>query len=340
VLFRSTAQPIPPQPPANRLLTVRQDGKGDHKTIQAAIDAAGVGDIIEIQDSAVYCERIVLPEAKDQITLRGKKGCWPIITSATQAEGWDSLVEIAGKSIVLERLLLIHAKPKLPDPCTVRRIGSEGKGDLQLRSVLAGIAAGDAIRTTKRNAGKYEFASCVFVGNLFLESDKEDWQLFFGQSLEVKDSTLLRGDAFVRMHRGSTKFQNVLAPRILVDALDLRNCTILKEIALGSEAVILRDSILPKFKMADNVSMEYCNVLDRSILTSGKIGKGCFSAVPQFADPKDFDWRLLPTSPCRGKASDGGDIGCRYTPQMIEILKKALSFRDRGLIKIGDGANR
>jgi len=41
----------------------------------------------------------------------------------------------------------------------------------------------------------------------------------------------------------------------------------------------------------------------------------------------------MPTSPCIGKASDGGDIGCRYTPEMIEIIQKALELRAKGIIE-------
>jgi len=39
------------------------------------------------------------------------------------------------------------------------------------------------------------------------------------------------------------------------------------------------------------------------------------------------------TGPCRGKASDGGDLGCRFTPEMLEMLKKALELRRKGIIK-------
>ena len=61
--------------------------------------------------------------------------------------------------------------------------------------------------------------------------------------------------------------------------------------------------------------------------------RACFSKDPQFRDPENFDYRLKRTSPCRRKASDGGDIGCRYTPEMLEIIKKALELRKKGIIK-------
>jgi hypothetical protein len=40
----------------------------------------------------------------------------------------------------------------------------------------------------------------------------------------------------------------------------------------------------------------------------------------------------VPGSPCIGKASDGGDIGCRFTPEMIELCKVALDLRRRGIL--------
>ena len=58
-----------------------------------------------------------------------------------------------------------------------------------------------------------------------------------------------------------------------------------------------------------------------------------FSANAHFVDAKNLDYRLMPSSPCIGKASDGGDIGCRYTPKMIEMCKTALELRKKGIIK-------
>jgi len=41
----------------------------------------------------------------------------------------------------------------------------------------------------------------------------------------------------------------------------------------------------------------------------------------------------VPKSPCLKTLSDGGDIGCRYTPEMIELCQKALELRAQGIIQ-------
>ena len=78
--------------------------------------------------------------------------------------------------------------------------------------------------------------------------------------------------------------------------------------------------------------IEYCNVFGNTE-GSAIVGQSCFSADPQFRDPAKLDYRLAETSPCKGKASDSGDIGCRYTPEMIELVQKALELRAKGIIK-------
>ena len=52
-----------------------------------------------------------------------------------------------------------------------------------------------------------------------------------------------------------------------------------------------------------------------------------------FRDPANLDYRLNRGSPCIGKASDGGDIGCRYTPEMIDLCKVALELRRKGILE-------
>jgi hypothetical protein len=84
------------------------------------------------------------------------------------------------------------------------------------------------------------------------------------------------------------------------------------------------------------VSIEHSNIYSQEIEfdNHAKPGKGCFIGDPQFRDPANLDYRLMPTSPCIGKASDGGDIGCRYTPEMIEICQNARELQAQGIVKL------
>ena len=67
-------------------------------------------------------------------------------------------------------------------------------------------------------------------------------------------------------------------------------------------------------------------------IDAAKPGKACFTVdsknPPILRDEKNFDVRLHPRSPCRGKASDGGDIGARITPHMWDMLQLARKIRD------------
>ncbi|WP_095415575.1 hypothetical protein [Thermogutta terrifontis] len=77
--------------------------------------------------------------------------------------------------------------------------------------------------------------------------------------------------------------------------------------------------------------MEHC-VTFGNVSPDIERGPGCVHADPMFMDPKNLDYRLRPGSPCIGKASDGGDIGVRWTPEMLELLRVAQELRRRGLI--------
>ena len=82
-----------------------------------------------------------------------------------------------------------------------------------------------------------------------------------------------------------------------------------------------------------NTRIEYSNIVANELAGFARPGRGCFTKDPQFRDPKNFDYRLKRTSPCRKKASDGGDIGCRHTKEMLEMLKVAFELRKKGIIK-------
>ena len=111
----------------------------------------------------------------------------------------------------------------------------------------------------------------------------------------------------------------------------MRSCTILRPIWINRSSATLVDCIAAEINgvVEGMYEMENCDLFTRRHSIEGI---GCFTADPQFRDPANLDYRLMPTSPCIGKATDGGDIGCRYTPEMIEMCKIALALRARGII--------
>jgi hypothetical protein len=135
--------------------------------------------------------------------------------------------------------------------------------------------------------------------------------------------------------QGRLNLHNVVAQRIHTAAqAELRSCTIADGIRLDSGPNLLLDCIAGAVESRHaDTRIDYCNVFGEGFTVLAKPGKGCFSKEPRFRDPENFDYRLKKNSPCREKASDGGDIGCRYTPEMLQMLKLAFELRRKGIIK-------
>jgi len=279
-------------------LTVRLDGKGDFKSIQAAIDAAGPNTMIEIQDNGPYNEHVTIPNGVAGLAVRGKPGSWPVITSLGRAEPFENLVEVRGPRARLERVILLLAAPPWGG---TKCIGvSAGSFRLNLVLVLMG-----------RGHKSAEFTDTSHLRNSIFVSD-----IFQRRPITLENCLVLGNDVYFDY-----------APRI-------ESCTIRKAVIYHKSAV-LRDCILGTLAVRENKPghrMEYCAVFDKAdpIVTRDD---HCLVTDPQFLDPKNLDYRLADTSPCKGKASDGGDLGCRYTPEMIEMCRIALELRARGIIK-------
>jgi hypothetical protein len=89
-----------------KFFTVRQDGKGHFKSIQAAIDKAPPNSMIEIQDNGPYREGIRIKPDTPGLTIRGHKSFFPVLTSP---ESGDTVVTIEARNTTLQRLALVAA---------------------------------------------------------------------------------------------------------------------------------------------------------------------------------------------------------------------------------------
>jgi len=152
--------------------------------------------------------------------------------------------------------------------------------------------------------------------------------------LVARDCLFLRGE--VRTKHGMD-LKNCLVSGIVhayaPGGALIHQCTLTQLAHLDGAPNVVSDSIVSCVESTQPANVHHSDVFDKGFLLLAKQGEGCFKADPQFNDPKEFDFGLKKTSPCIGKASDGGDIGCRYTPEMLEMLKKALELRKKGIIK-------
>lgn len=163
------------------------------------------------------------------------------------------------------------------------------------------------------------------------------------QSLRTWPGTDARVEDCVLTHEtfvaGDTLFRNCLwltgMPVRADSRCDFRACTIPGGLRVGAGPCVVADCIVQQVESKRaRVRTDYCDLFGSPPFKgSASPGERSFSRDPQFRDPEKFDYRLRRTSPCRGKASDGGDIGCRYTPEMLEMLKLAFELRRKGIIK-------
>jgi len=309
-----------------KFITVRQDGKGDFKTIQAAIDAAPANSLIEMQDSGAYAEKLEIPATKEGLVLRGRAGLWPILSSRGVKPDPANLIVVAGPRTSMQGLVLVHDGSAAAAGNAIRVTGASPS----LRSLI--------IFQNPRTDFSFHIISrgTRIEGCLTVAGGVVDWNEFRSDTI-VRDSIwLVRG---FKIRDGQVL--NVATPGLVAEGLGaehrLRFCTIwgtLRVAGYNASGVVC-DSIVHTLDMpGQSYQIEYCDIFGKPGLSQGtKPGRSCLTGDPLFADARNWDYRLKPSSPCRKKASDGGDIGCRYTPEMLQILKKALELRKKGIIK-------
>ena len=291
-------------------LRVQKDGKGNAQRVQEAIEAASPNAMIQIEDAGPYIEQIVVPKEKDGLTIRGKKGCWPVVTTAGAANNYSDCFIVNSPKIRLERMVIAHSGP-------AAKIGHaiiSTDGSIALRGVII--------------HGSLSSARLDVEGSLLLGD-------VVARGTTVGKDCLGLG---VFTAKGQCTLQNTLHCGTTISCgteSELRRCTITSMLVLSGAQSSVTDCIVPSINAAvDGQKIEYCDVHGETpYVNQASPGKGCFRATPQFTDSKNVDFRLLPGSPCHNKASDGGDVGFQYTPEILELLKTAFELRRRTLIQ-------
>ncbi|MGD0899868.1 MAG: protein kinase [Thermoguttaceae bacterium] len=294
------------------LVTIAKSGRGDFSTIQAAVDEAHPNSVLEILDLGPYEEQILIPERAAGLTIRGKKGLWPIVTS----RDWGhSVIDVAGKGITLDRLAIVcqHSGKSTNPSC-----------------VWHGSSAPVCFRRCILQGGKNVFdceaavQQSVFAGPCVIK-----------KPVAVRNSIYLGNADDGLCVDSPSRFENTLVRSLLKvkKAASFKSCTIVgpASIQMDRRGTELQDSIVifGIDAWTEDVRIDRCNVLGK---TSGlaRYGLGYTAVEPRFVNPAVLDYHLKLDSPCRGKASDGGDLGFRFSPETWDLLQRAIELRTRG----------
>ncbi len=299
-------------------LSVRLDGQGDFTSIQGAIDAAPPNSLIEVADNGPYHESLVVD--KPGTTIRGVPKAWPVVTSEGLPTKPCDLVQVAAPNVRLQRFLLLHTNQGTGPQI----VHVNDRAGVELRNVVASQARGTSMEgiLVERGAKSVEIRGSVIIGQGWLTS------------ATIRDSFwFCRTWDHVNGMPGCVLENSVVSGNVgEFDGGVLRRSVVWGDLRVENTSSSLFDSIVKTLTLRSAASrIKNCDVLE--LAGSHRPSEGYFSADPMFVNRKAADYRLLPASPCIGRASDGGDVGCRYTPEMIEMITLALQLRRAGIIK-------
>jgi serine/threonine protein kinase len=285
-------------------LTVRRDGQGNFRTIQEAIDAAGPNTLIEIQDAGPYNENLIITPDKAGLTIRGAADVWPLITSSGPKRDFPILVTADAPRTTLQRVALVHTAPA----GTPMRCLSIQEGSVRLRSAIVYMPVSPEAVWISGSRGRCEIEDSLVLADIMVN----------GARLSAEDTVFVSGTLSV--NSGSCELRHVTA-----------NCVV----RLNNPASVLLDSILTTIDVQQGRHrIEHCDVFSRQPFQGQAApGAGCFNVNPKLRDPPKFDFRLMDNSPCRGRASDGGDVGCRETPELQAVCDTAARLAERGVFQ-------
>ncbi len=328
-----------------KTLTVSRSGRGQHKTIQAAIDAAEPNAVILITEGGFYPDRLVVPVSKKNLTLRGKKGVMPIL-------GYDPagkrvqrrIMDVEATELALDGLVFMAGTS---DTTSTGFIGTKGRAALRLRGCLFATnyrySGGELV---ENSGGSVEADTCLFLrGGSVYSALRAKNSICMGRYLYIYSSYY--SGSRIDMEVGprpaprpaeatpACKFENCLLYRFETSTpCQMDFCTVPGGVELRGAPNVVTNSVLEQVD-ADkgDTTIEHCDVYGKEpFIDFARPGKRCFTAAPQFLNPRSFDYRLQRTSPCHKKASDGGAIGCRMTRDMAELIAYAFELRRRGLL--------
>ncbi len=218
---------------------------------------AALEPFVEGSDIAgLYREIVRIPRDKHDLTLRAKRGTWPIVLAPRP----DDLVLLAveAPNTTVEGLVLIHAAP----PESPRSCVGIYSGSVRLRSSLIYMDDGREALLVRSDAQAH-VDDCVILAKLSLE----------GRTL-LRNSLLLGHHG--RPNRSTVSTANLYCP------CEIRGCTVIGTCELWQSPSLITDSNIDCIVRGTSEDrIEYCNLYPTAFSSSSaKPGKGCLGGSP------------------------------------------------------------
>ena len=336
-----------------KIIVVRKDGAGAFKTIQAAIDAAPPRSIIVIADSHIYSERLAIPEAKEGLTLRGKRGAWPIIGVEKGAKRvFRRILDVEAADVTVDGIVFALRADSGSSSTTYSSssrggISVRGGNNFRIRRCVLSPASRYSSSLVDNSGGATQMDHCVLaqsgsIGGALIATNTIclGARLYSSSSYSSRKITLrLDGQKEPIAFQGVRLVNCAIYRFECYGPCEIRNCTLPGGIELDGEPSVVLNSITSQIDSSKHdTRIDCCNVYGKLLgkppfIEFARPGKRCMSRNPLLYNLKAFDYRLRSASPCRKKASDGGDLGCRYTKQMQAMLQLANKLRTKGIIQ-------
>lgn len=230
-------------PAFSATLTVKQDGTGDHATLQAAINAAAEGDIIIVSDGT-YVEDISVGDfnfpsvIKNDLTIMAENAGQVTITAANQVSRMGGLAAagndagpidyfgfmINGGNITLDGLVIqqpaadnnllgINAALAIGGPdvtirnCTIEGPGLEVEGDV-LGAVVVSLDVASLLNGTPVIATNTLIENCQFIDNKFAFAAADFIGVGVKPVVTINNCDFIRSDTGVELDDGIITVSN------------------------------------------------------------------------------------------------------------------------------------
>ena len=211
--------------------------------------------MIEIQDNGSYNgSRCDSQHGKGGLTIRGKNGCWPIITSDGPVQNFPVLITVEATAVTLERLVAVHAMPAGTGKVCV------SNGPSRPPAIVYSLFENGLF---PRWHGALEIERCVFFGSLESYARRLDQRPRFGLAPREANAQVPAEP------HNAQRFQNLLI--ICENGFDasgecsLRGCTITGPVHLTGENQAVVDCIMPSVECSQaGARIEHCCVYGQS----------------------------------------------------------------------------